>query len=374
MTPVRYHLGRFPPQRLDLNRLIGLLGSARANIGAYEATIADISNIEMFFMPLSKQEAVSSTAIEGTLATLQDVLLFEAQGDIYNESTPERADRREVLNYITALQNATDSMTSDSARLTQAIVRRAHFDLMQGVRGQDKLPGEYRLMRDDIVVKKGSVTVYVPCPNDRIELAMQAWEGYLHEDNLDPLLQVAITHAEFESIHPFLDGNGRIGRLLIPLSMFEKRLINRPNFYISESIEAYRDEYYERLRAVSRDNDWDGWCEFFLKMTILQARHNRSKALRILALQRETRESFARVTNSGYRDKVVDWIFEYPVFRVPDFARATGVPMQSARELFRRLKDLRVLQELISASGPKPAVLFFPELLGICSESIGRSV
>lgn len=274
MAPVRYHLGRFPPQRLDLNRILGLLGSARANIGAYEATIADISNIEMFFMPLAKQEAVSSTAIEGTQASLQEVLLFEAQGDIHNDSTPEMADRREVLNYITALQNATAAMTNDSARLTQGIVRRAHFDLMQGVRGQDKLPGEYRLMRDDIVVKRGSVTVYVPCPNDRIELAMQAWEGYLHEDILDPLLQVAITHAEFESIHPFLDGNGRIGRLLIPLSMFEKGLIHRPNFYISESIEAYREEYYERLRAVSRDNDWDGWCEFFLKMTVIQAKHN----------------------------------------------------------------------------------------------------
>lgn len=244
---------------------------------------------------------------------------------------------------------------------------------MQGVRGQDKLPGEYRLMRDDIVVKKGSVTVHVPCPNDKIELAMQAWEGYLHEDILDPLLQVAITHAEFESIHPFLDGNGRIGRLLIPLSMFEKGLIHRPNFYISESIEAFKDEYYERLRAVSRDNDWDDWCEFFLKVTILQARHNRSKALRILKLQRETRESFAGVTRSGYRDRVVDWIFEHPVFRESDFARASGVPKQSARELFRKLKDLSVLQEVVSASGPLPAILYFPELLDICSENIGRS-
>lgn len=356
-----------------MNRLLGLLGSARAHIGAYEATIADIPNVEMFFMPLARQEAVSSTAIEGTQATLQEVLLFEAQGDIYDESTRERADRREVLNYITALQNAAASMTNDSARLTQAIVRRAHFDLMQGVRGQDNLPGEYRLMRDDIVVKKGSVTVYVPCPNNKIEWAMQAWEGYLHQDTLDPLLQVAIAHAEFEPIHPFLDGNGRIGRLLIPLSMFEKGLINRPNFYISESIEAYRDEYYARLRAVSRDNDWDGWCEFFLKMTIIQARHNRSKALRIQALQREIRESFARETRSGYRDKVVDWILEHPVFRESDFARASGVPKQSARELFRKLKDLSVLQEIVSASGPLPAVLYFPELLDICSESIMRS-
>ena len=367
MVPVQYHQGKFPPVELDLRRLMGLLGNARADIGAYEATIADISNIEMFFMPLSKQEAVSSTAIEGTQATLQEVLLFEAQGDIYNESTPERADRREILNYITALQNATASMTNDSARLTQAIVRRAHLDLMQGVRGQDKLPGEYRLMRDDIVVMKGSVVVYVPCQNDRIELAMEAWEGYLHEDILDPLLHVAITHAEFESIHPFLDGNGRIGRLLIPLSMFEKGLIHRPNFYVSESIEAFKDEYYERLRAVSRDDDWDGWCEFFLNMTIIQARHNRNKALKILALQRGTRESFAGVTRSGYRDKVIDWIFEHPVFRESDFAKASGVPKQTARELFRKLKDLDVLQEIVTASGPLPAVLFFPELLDICS-------
>lgn len=213
----------------------------------------------------------------------------------------------------------------------------------------------------------------MPCPNNKIEWAMQAWEGYLHQDILDPLLQVAIAHAEFESIHPFLDGNGRIGRLLIPLSMFEKGLIDRPNFYISESIEAYRDEYYERLRAISRDNDWDGWCEFFLKMTIIQARHNRSKALRIQALQREIRESFARETRSGYRDKVVDWILEHPVFRESDFARASGVPKQSARELFRKLKDLSVLEEIVSASGPLPAILYFPELLDICSESIMRS-
>lgn len=371
MAPVQYQLEMFPPRELNWERLAPLLGDARAAIASYGATLVSVPNAGVLLSPLLTIEAVSSTRIEGTQATLAEVLEFEAEGDLSNDSTPERADRREVMNYRIALRNAIASMAERNLPICQRLVKEAHFDLMQGVRGQFKSPGEYR--RKQVHIGRSNRiedAEFIPCPTEMVESAMKRWESCFHEEAFDPLTQVALMHAEFEAIHPFLDGNGRIGRLLVPLSMVAKGLILSPYFYISESLETHRENYVERLRAVSRDSDWDGWCEFFFNMVSLQASHNSNKALKILALYESVKREVALATRSGYRDLAVDWIFNRPAFKMIDFAKNAEIPEDTARNLLRLLKNIDVLTELVPASGRTSAILAFPGLIEVVEENI----
>jgi len=153
----------------------------------------------------------------------------------------------------------------ETLALSQRVIRDSHAVLMDGVRGQGKSPGSYRRISNWIGPAGCTMenARFVPPNPDAVPAAMDAWEKYLHSTSGDQLVQLAILHVEFEAIHPFLDGNGRLGRLVVPLFLVEKKLLTSPNFYISAYFEQHRDEYYERLRGVSRDGDWTGWCEFF---------------------------------------------------------------------------------------------------------------
>ncbi|WP_262422355.1 Fic family protein [Brevundimonas denitrificans] len=170
----------------------------------------------------------------------------------------------------------------DELPLSQRLIKRTHEVLMQGVRGRNKDPGEYRRIPNWIGPEGCAVETarFVPVGADQLAEAMDAWEAYLHAEAPaipDKLVQLAVLHAEFEAIHPFLDGNGRLGRLIVPLFLFSEGLLTRPNFYLSEYLESHRDEYYDRLLAISRDGDWTGWCEFFLRGLITQAETNQTK-------------------------------------------------------------------------------------------------
>ena len=265
MPPVLYHLGRFPPKNLDWERLLPIIGPAHAAVAGYEGILQVIPNSSVLLSPLASQEAVLSNRIEGTQTTLAEVLSFEAQGATTNSSATSQADIYEVLNYRLALNSAIVSMKD--IPLSQRLIRNAHQVLLQGIRGYDKSPGNYRRIPDSCWIGPPDRSIeeakFVPCPVEELSAAMHAWEFYMHEPPLDTLIQLAIDHAEFESIHPFLDGNGRMGRLVVPLFMMSKGLLSQPNFYISEYLANHRDEYYDRLLAVSQDDDWTGWCVFF---------------------------------------------------------------------------------------------------------------
>ncbi|HET6383401.1 MAG TPA: Fic family protein [Armatimonadota bacterium] len=167
-----------------------------------------------------------------------------------------------MINYRKALQHAVARL--DTLPLSQRLIKEAHEILMQGVRGQNRAPGEYRRVPNWIGPPGSTAATarYVPIGAGFLPEAMSNWERYLHARTPDLLSQLAILHAEFEAIHPFLDGNGRMGRLLVPLFLVDKKLMSSPNFYISAYMESHRDEYYDRLLAVSRDDDWTGWCFF----------------------------------------------------------------------------------------------------------------
>lgn len=363
---VAYHQGLFPPPDLDWPQLLPLIGPANAAVARYEGVLHGIPNPNVLLSPLTSQEAVLSSRIEGTQATLGEVLEFEAEGALDDESTPKKADIREVLNYRAALGEAARLL--DDLPLSQRLVRLTHKRLMQGVRGRNKAPGEYRRIPNWIGPEGCTIEQarFVPCSAEALPDTMAAWERYIHDPAPDMLIQLALIHAEFEAIHPFLDGNGRLGRLIIPLFLKSKGLLSQPNFYLSEYLEGHRDEYYNRLLAVSRDGDWTGWCGFFLRAIIEQAESNQSKAQAIHALYNARKDWMVGATRSQYGGRALDWFFSRPIFSASDFVTQADIPVPTAKRILRLVRDNGLLRELQPASGRRPAVLAFPELLNIC--------
>lgn len=364
--PVTYHQGQFPPATIDLATLFPLVGPANAAVARYEGVLAGIPNPKILLSPLTNREAVLSSKIEGTQVTLGEVLEFEAKGNLFDESTPKKADAREVLNYRAALSHATRQL-KEGMPLSQRLIKTTHGVLMDGVRGRNKDPGEYRRIPNWIGPEGCTIEQarFVPPGADALLNAMATWEQYIHADSIDRLVQLAIVHAEFESIHPFLDGNGRLGRLLIPLFMYAHGLLSEPNFYLSDYLESNRDEYYARLLAISNDGDWTGWIAFFLKGIITQAEVNTTKAQTILALHQRKRDWVVDVTHSQYAVRALDWIFQRPIFTTPDFIMSAQIPGPTARTIIRALRENGMLGELIPSAGRSPAVYVFSELLNI---------
>ena len=362
---VHYHSGAFPPADLDWPRLLPLIGPASAAIARYEGLLHGVPNPDVLLSPLTSQEAVLSSRIEGTQATLGEVLEFEAEGDGDDESTPKKADIREVLNYRAALRDATRLL--DDLPLSQRLIKLVHETLMQGVRGRNKSPGEYRRVPNWIGPEGCTIenARFVPCGADELPGAMTAWEEYIHSDAPDLLVQLAIVHAEFEAIHPFLDGNGRLGRLIIPLFLKSKGLLSRPNFYLSAYLESHRDAYYDLLLGVSRDGDWTSWCSFFLTAVISQAETNQTKAEQILQLYEHRRNWVVEVTHSQYGVRALDWIFSRPIFKTSDFVASADIPKPTAQRILRVLREEGLLRELRAGRGRRAAIVAFPELLNI---------
>jgi Fic family protein len=368
---VPYHLGRFPPDNLDWSRLLPLIGPANAAVARYEGVLSGIPNPDVLLAPLTSQEAVLSSRIEGTQATLGEVLEFEAEGDLFDEGTPKKADIREVLNYRAALKEASGLLAD--LPFSERIVRRTHEVLMQGVRGRNKAPGEYRRIANWIGAPgcAEAEARFVPVSADHVPDAMRRWERYAHSNQPDILVQLAVLHAEFEAIHPFLDGNGRLGRLLIPLFLASRRVLPQPNFYLSEYLEQRRDEYYERLLAVSRDDDWTGWCAFFLRALTEQAEANVAKARAILALYNRLKDWIVDAARSQYAVRALDWMFARPIFRSADFVRAVDIPQPTAQRIVRVARQTGLLTVLDPARGRRSGVLAFSELINIAE---GRPV
>lgn len=365
MPPVHYHTGQFPPASIDWEQLIPLIGPASAAIARYSGILEGIPNPDVLLSPLTTNEAVLSSRIEGTQATLAEVLEFEAGATPEDASGEKRADINEVINYREALYGAIAELRE--LPLSQRLIRDAHRTLMRGVRGDAKAPGDFRRTPVWLGVANSTIDAarFVPISADAVPEAMSAWERYIHADAPDRLVQLAIAHAEFEAIHPFLDGNGRLGRLIVPLFLVEKRLLDRPTFYISGYLEARRDEYYRRLLSVSENGDWTGWIAFFLGAIREQAETNGATAQAILRLYRDEKAWVGGATRSAHGITALDWIFSRPIFSGSDFIAASGVPKSAGPRILRVLKDEGRVREIRPARGRRPAIYVFPALLNI---------
>ena len=254
MAPVHYHEGRFPPDaRLDWQRLVPLLGPTYSAVERYDGMLSAVPDPSILLAPLSTQEAVLSSRIEGTQATMGQVLEFEARG--VAKSSTRRDDILEVIQYSRAMWHAEEKL--QELPLSLRVIRESHRVLLASGRGKQRSPGEYRGIQNWIGPPGCPVeeATFVPIATQHLADAMSAWDRYMHQDGPDWLVQLAILHAEFEALHPFLDGNGRMGRILVPFFMWQRELIRQPVFYISAYFEANREAYYEGLRSVSRDDD-----------------------------------------------------------------------------------------------------------------------
>ena len=237
---------------------------------------------------------------------------------------------------------------------------------MNSVRGKDKAAGEYKTI-PNAIGKPGATletAKFIPIMPDQLEDGMAAWEKYLHSQQSNTLVQLGIVHAEFESLHPFLDGNGRLGRMTLPLFLYEKKILNFPAFYLSEYLETHKEEYTERLLAVSRDNDWTGWSVFFLTALQKQALENTRKARAIIQLYESRKTWIQQHTPSQYGVPVLDFLFHQPIFKATDLGKPQGVPRPTARRITREIRD-ELFRELEPASGSKPAIYAYRELLNI---------
>lgn len=369
MTAVRYHYGKFPPASLDLARLLPLVGPANAAIARYEGVLHGIPNTQVMLSPMTSQEAVLSSRIEGTIATLGEVLEFEAAEE--TATGEKRNDILEILNYRAALKSSVKEL--DRLPICGRLICNAHRVLMSGVRGESKTPGEFR-RKQNLIGAPGDneeTARFVPPKHDDLPGLLKTWEAYINGQAPDKLIQLAIMHAEFEAIHPFLDGNGRLGRLLVPLFLVSKELLSTPCFFISDYLEARREEYCDRLLAVSKHDDWTGWCEFFLTALKVQAEDNEAKAKAIHELYKTKKEWIAEKTHSHQAMKALDWFFGRPIFKTPDFEESSRIPKPTARRIVNLAKEGGLLRELRPASGRRPAILAFNELLNIAE---GRKV
>ena len=364
--PVKYHLDKFPPANIDWVRLIPLISAANKQLGLYDGLIKVIPNERVLLSPLMVREAVLSSKIEGINISLGEVLEIGAGGNSVPQSKLD--DAQEVLNYRLALSFAANTMSERPFSLH--LLREAHELLMSGARGQNKKPGAFRKEQNWIGKPNCSIddANFIPIPPEQLDGGMGRWFKYFQSvEELDQLVQLAVIHVEFEALHPFMDGNGRIGRMIIPLFLYAKDILSGPNFYMSGYFEARREQYIEAMRAVSRDGEWTVWCEFFLEGIINQASQNQGKAQAILDLYLQMRESVREVTHSQYAGLAVDFIFSQPVFSTSEFAKASKIPEKTASRILLRLreKDVGILDTVREGKGRTPAILAFVRLLKI---------
>ena len=363
-TPVKYHVGGFPPATLDWERVLPLIGPATAAVARYDGLLNAIPNVAVLLSPLMTREAVLSSKIEGTQATMGEVLEFEAKSE---SGIPEerRGEIKEILNYRRAMGHAGELLKK--LPLCQRIIKESHTVLMEGVRGHDKTPGRYRKAPNWIGEAGCRIedAIFIPISADALQKSMDEWEKYIHTGYPDRLVQIAILHAEFEAIHPFLDGNGRIGRMIIPLCMAMYGLLKAPMFYMSAYFERHRDEYYERLLAVSRDGNWTEWVAFFLTSVIEQAGENQNKAQAIRVLYDEMLHRIADITHSRYAVHAAEFLFKRPIFRASDFYREPHLTRASGRRILSLLQKKGYFHTVRPPSGRRSAVFAYKKLLSI---------
>lgn len=357
-----YLPAELPPPGIGWEKLVRLIGPANAALARYDGLLQGVVNPDVLLSPLRTQEAVLSSRIEGTQATLDEVLEHEA-GDLKADATAE--DIREIINYRTALSLARHALADQP--LSLGLIRQMHRVLLDSVRGKHKTPGEFR--RDQNWIGRPGCTIeeasFVPPSPLVIAEHLERWEAYVRSDADDVLVQLALVHAQFELIHPFNDGNGRIGRLLIPLFLFQKEMLSSPSFYLSEYLEEHRDQYYARLQAISSGDDWGGWIAFFLEAVEVQARRNADRVRGMLELYEQMKQRIVQLTRSQYALAALDALFDRPIFGSSEFVQRSGIPKQTAVPMLRTLRDAGLLEELRPASGRRAAIFEFPALLAI---------
>ena len=335
-----------PTPPLDLGGpLRDKLSAADYALGRLDGAVLTLPNPDLFVFMYVRKEAVLSSQIEGTQSSLQNLLAAEAQ--LFDPDTPK--DVTEVANYVRAMNHGLARLSE--LPVSVRLIREIHAELMQGVRGGRLQPGELRTSQNWIGPAGCTLATatFVPPPPHEVPQALAELERFLHDGGgLPPLIQVGLAHAQFETIHPFLDGNGRIGRLLIAFLLTEKRLLAKPVLYLSHYFKQHRGEYYERLQAVRDVGDWEGWLDFFLQGVVEVSSEAARTAAAILKMREDYRaritEHLGRAAANGQR--VMDRLFDQPIVSVATVREWLGLTPAGASQIVNRLEGIGLLREI----------------------------
>lgn len=337
-----------PPVRVE-GDLQPLLSRADRALGRLDGSIQTLPHPDLFVFMYVRKEAVLSSQIEGTESSLQDLLAAEA--DLLSEQTPRDVD--EVVNYVTAMNHGLRRL--EELPVSVRLIREIHELLLKGVRGSRLTPGELRKSQNWIGPAHCTLSeaTFVPPPPSVVPEALGDLERFLHaHDTLPMLVRIGLAHAQFETIHPFLDGNGRVGRLLITFLLTEQRVLTKPVLYLSHYFRQHRQTYYERLQAVRDRGEWEEWLAFFLEGVERVSTEAAETAKRILILREEHRAAITsrlgRAAGNGHR--VLESLFNRPIISVQDAQDLTRTSYPAANKLVSRLVDLGILVEITGYS------------------------
>ncbi len=333
-----------PPRLAWSDGLAAALSRADLTVGRLAGEGRQLPNPHLLIRPFVRREAVLSSRIEGTRATLGELLAAEAGAVV--ERSP--ADLREVANYVAALEHGVARLSD--LPLSLRLVKELHEKLMHGVRGNAATPGEFRRSQNWIGPAGCTLAdaTYVPPPPDHLMDCLGAWERSLHDHSLPPLVHAALAHSQFEAIHPFLDGNGRVGRLLITLLLIERQVLPSPLFYLSAFFEATRQEYYARLSAVTERGEWEEWLAYFLHGVAGQAEDALGRIHRIDTLLAGWRDRLAAAP-SRLPERSLDLFVENPFWTVNRLAERLGVAFTTAQRAIDRLESVGVVTRATEA-------------------------
>ena len=354
-----------PPLTWGQELTVSLSAADRA-IGGLAGEGRRLPNPHLFIRPLVRKEAVLSSRIEGTQATLGELLAAEADANAVRRS----ADLQEVGNYVTALEYGLERL--ETLPVSLRLVRELHECLMRGVRGDAATPGEFRRSQNWIGPPGCTLenATYVPPPPSELMACLDSWERFLHDDALPPLVHAALAHAQFEAIHPFLDGNGRVGRLLITLLLVEWEIIPSPLLYLSAYFESTREEYYERLLGVTEGGGWEEWLIYFLRGVTLQSRDAVDRIRLIDDLFAKWKHGLAR-GRSQLPERALDMFVENPFWTVGGVAGRLEVAFTTAQRAIDRLEAAGIVAQV--GRRQRNRVYCAEEILNVLEESLRPS-
>jgi len=330
------------------------LVNATQSLGELNGILRTLADPYILIQPLQAREALTSSSMEGTYTTVDALLLAEAG---FGGGQAQSSDTREVYNYSVALRNAVSSLSE--IPLSLRTIRNAHSDLLRGVtraRGANIQAGEFKQHQNWIGAAAIEAARFVPTPPAQTLPCLNQLEAYLHRDgrNQAPaLLDAAFMHYQFEAIHPFADGNGRVGRILIPVMLYERKALSHPALFLSRALEGRKDEYIDRMFEVSRSGDWAGWINFFMDIVMQTCRETIATADKLLLMRERYRTQLQEAGRSALLLSTVDRLFIHPVFSIPQLAGSLSVTYPAAQKHLNTLLRLNIVQEIEGTSYPK---------------------
>ena len=361
---VHYHDGQFPPSQIDLHQVMSALLGATNAIARYDQMLKNMHNSEILLAPLRNQEAVISSRMEGTISTMDEILQYEADYPEEAHAGEVRSDIIETVLYQRTLKNASKAM-SEGYPLSKSLLKTMHQQLLSYGRGASKAPGAFKSEQNYLADTISRTILFVPISPENLEAGLDRLFDYIQR-HTDPILtKTAVAHLEFEALHPFQDGNGRIGRMLITLMLWSSQTISAPHFYISGYLEEHKNRYIDLMRSVSQTGDWNAWVVFFLKAIESQSIRNLAIAENIRQLYEEMKQRFSEVLSSKHAMSVLDFVFTYPVFRNSSLSEITGISTATANRFTKALHEEGILIMTQEASGRKSARYTFEQLMSL---------